>query len=199
MSNEEDLMADANLTSEQKYQRDYYQQNKEDRQSYAKDRWEHDLEYREREIQRAKDRRARERASKASSRFVQMIEERRAEADDTCNPLLTDVDGEQVLVYTSGSLSREVGRSARAIRMWLNDGTLPGATVFIQRRAYFSERFCNAVYRACEELFYLNGRGEKKILKRLIVKELAKEGITYVPTAHRGDNSVRTVAVAEGE
>ena len=186
------------LTPEQEYQRQYYREHKDERRDYAKDRWDNDREYREREIQRARDRRARQRADKASDRFKAMVESRRAEKDNTCCPLLTEVEEEQVLVYTSGSLSREVGRSTRAIRMWLNDGTLPGATVFIQRRAYFSERFCQAVYRACEELFYLNGRGEKKILKRLILKELAQEGITYVPTAHRGDNSVRVVANAEG-
>lgn len=200
---------DETLTREQEYQRQYYQDNLEERRRYAQDRWRNNREYQQREIQRAKDRRALARAAKASDRFKAMVEERRAEGAETRPPLLTRVEGENVEVYTTGSLGREVGRSDRAIRMWLRDGTLPGATVFATvrndesgrdvRRAYFSKRFCAAVYKACEELFYLNGRGEKKVLKRLIMKQLHEADITFVPYEHRGDNGVRVKASIEGE
>ena len=188
------MSTDETLTKEQKYQRDYYQDHAEERRQYAKDRWENDREYREREIQRSSDRRALERAEKGRKRFKAMVEKRKAEDPDTRCPLKTEIDGEPVWVYTTGELAREVGRSPRAIRAWLREGALPGATIWIKGRAYFSERFCKAVYAACEELFLLDGRGDKKVLKVLIIKALRKEGITYVTYEHRGDNSVRVRA-----
>lgn len=199
MSKKKTSPTDENLTADQKYQKEYYREHKDDRRDYSKDRWDNEPGYRKREIQRARDRRATVRAGKATDRFRSLVEARRKDDTDVCQPLLTLVGDDKVLVYTSGSLSREIGRSPRVIRMWLQDGTLPGATVFVQRRAYFSERMSKAVYRACEELFHLNGRGEKRILKRLIARELARDKITYVPYSHRGDNSVRVLATTNGE
>lgn len=196
---EEDMGAEEKLTSEQTYQRQYYRDHITERKDYAQDRWENDREYRRREMQRAKDRRAQERAGKASDRFRAMVDERRGALEETRTPVRTWEGDENVMVFTAGSLAREIGRSKRAVGAWLRDGTLPGATVFLDvrcengrvvRKPFFSKQFGGAVYRACEQLFYLNGRGEKKVLKRLIRDEMTKTKIIYVPYAHRGDNSV---------
>ena len=169
------------LTAEQEYQRDYYRRNKKLRTSQLRDKWKNDPRWKEQEQERARERRGRLRAGKAQERFEEMIEEKRDAGERTRPPRPALINGEAVQVWTTGSLGREVGRSARAVRGWLRDGILPGATVFVDDAAFFSRRFCQAVYKACERLYYLNGRGEHKVLKRLIREELAEEAISFVP------------------
>ncbi len=168
------------MTAEQEYQHDYYLRNKKKRTKTLKEAWKNDPRWRASEQERARERRGRLRSAKAGPRFEQMIKERRAAAERTRPPRFVLINRQDVQVWTSGSLGREVGRSPRTVRGWLRDGTLPGATAYVDGAAFFSHRFCQAVYLACERLYYLNGRGEHLVLKRLIREELAKEGISFV-------------------
>lgn len=168
-------------TREQRYQAEYYQLNKAKRTRRNKRRWREDPEYRRREQERLAKRRAFERAEKASDRFQAMIEERRDREEVTKLPRFIVIRKRLVQVWSTGDLGREVGRSPRAVRMWLNKGVLPGATVFIKGAAWFSRVFCMAVHRACERLYYLNGRGKRTVLARLVREELVAARISYVP------------------
>jgi len=181
------------LTPEQEYQREYYRTNKAKRKRELRERWHNDPAFRRAEQERARKRRGELRAEKASDRFREMIEEKRKVMKTTRPPRLVMVGtGAPVEVYTTGSLGREVGRNARAIRAWLHKGVLPGATAYIGGSAYFSKRFCLAVFRACERLYFLDGRGDRQVLKRLVREELTKDSISYVPRG-QDDNSDRAV------
>jgi hypothetical protein len=185
--------------SEQEYQRRYYQEHRQERTKLLRERWRHDPEYRAREQERAKKRRGELRAQRAAERFEQMIERKQAAGGVTRPPRFVMLRGQPVQVWTSGSLGREVGRSPRAIRGWLRDGVLPGATAYIGEAAFFSRDFCEAVWRACKRIYYLDGRGDKQVLKRIIREELAAGRVSYVPP--NGDNEqdrVTATAVAAG-
>jgi len=192
------------------YQATYYQEHKTERTEKLRDKWHNDPVWQQRERERAKKRRALIRAEKADGRFDQMIVERRQEMTPTRPPrfiviggkLKGDriVGGEIVQVWTTGSAGREVGRTARAIRSWLTHPkhakrALPGASCFTKDgAAWFTWAFAEAVRCACERLYYLNGRGDRKVLRRLVIEELAEAGITYVPTG--GAEADRVAAVA---
>lgn len=171
------------LTSEQEYQRDYYRENKDARSKELSERWHNDPVFRDKERDRNKKRRALIRAPRAPNRLKEMIEERRAEHVATRPPRFAVVGGrvkgdriiggKVVQVWNTGSLSRELGRTPRAVQAWIRRGELPGATCFTRDgRAWFSERFAEAVLRACAKLYFLNGRGDRKVLCRLINEEL---------------------------
>lgn len=169
-------------TAEQQYQAEYYEANKTKRRKKLKHKWKTDPAFREQERQRNKKRRALLRAEKAAGRFEQMVAEKREQAEQTKPPRFIEIDGEVVQVWTTGSLGREVGRSARAVRTWMRRGDLPGASVFTRDgAAWFTREFCEAVREACKRLYYLNGRGDRKVLRRLIAEELESASISYVP------------------
>ncbi len=179
-------MNDAKRTQEQEYQRTYYQEHRDDRSRAGRERWRDDPVYRANEQERARRRRGELRAKRAGLRFEQMVSAKQAVAGPTRPPRFVMLRGKPVQVWTSGSLGREVGRSPRAIRGWLRDGVLPGATAYIGEAAFFERDFCAAVWRACQRIYYLDGRGDKQVLKRIIREELAAGQVSYVPP--NGDN-----------
>jgi hypothetical protein len=182
-------------TSEQAYQQAYYEAHKAERTKKLRRQWREDPVFRRKERERNRSRRALLRAERAGARFADMVEARRKDKAATKPPRFITIDGEVKQVWTTGSLGREVGRTARAIRTWMRRGDLPGASAFTRDgAAWFTLEFCQAVYRACERLYYLNGRGDRKVLRRLIMEELATAGVTFIP--YGSEDSERVTAVA---
>jgi hypothetical protein len=169
------------LSPEQKYQRDYYRTHKESRSDAHKRRWRTDPDYRQREIERARRKRAIARARDAANRFEQMVEEKRKAAKPTRRPRLAQIDGEDVFVYTTGSVAREVGREDATIRAWLAQEVLPGPSLWIGVRAHFTEDYAKALRAACKRLLCLDGRGDLDVLKRLVREELIRRQVSFVP------------------
>ncbi len=179
------------LTKEQQYQKDYYEQNKRKRSDQNKWNWKNNPVYREKERKRCALRSAYRRSETAGDRFKNMIAEKRGEMSGTAKPQRAEIDGEVVWVYSTGSLGREIGRSARATRTWLthpdvSKRALPGASIFVHGVAYFTKEFCEAIYDACRRLYYLDARGTRAKLFGLVMEELATAGVSYVPVG--GDN-----------
>jgi hypothetical protein len=171
---------EAELTPDQKYQRDYYEKHKQTRSEQHKQRWRTDPAYRKREIERARRKRALERGKKAPERFEAMVEEKRKQAKPTRRPRLVDIDGKKVFVYSTGSVAREVGREDATIRAWLAQDVLPGPSIWIGQRAHFTEEYAKALRAACKRLLRLDGRGDLDILRRLVREELAERKVSTV-------------------
>lgn len=166
---------------EQRYQREYYEKNKKKRSLAHKKRWKEDEDYREREIARQRKRRAEARKETASDRFDAMVEEKREALKPTRKPKFVEVGGKRCFVFSTGTLAREVGREDGTIRAWLVSGVLPGASVWIGRRAHFTENYCTAVRNACRRLYSEDGRGDLEILKRLVREEFESAEVFYKP------------------
>lgn len=186
------------LTEEQRYQRDYYRKHRKKRSKKHKERWRKDREYREREIQRQREKRAEARKATASERFEQRVEEKRQAEKPTRKPRLADVNGRRVFVYGTGSLAREVGREDATIRAWLAQDVLPGASVWIARRAHFTVEFSQAVRNACKRLYEEDGRGNLDILAQLVRAELRKADVSYVPETDGERVQPEDIEVEEG-
>ena len=171
---------DTTTDSERQYQASYYQRVTKTRRE---GRWHSDSEYREKEQDRARKRRALKRAETADSRFDEMVERKKQKMSKTQAPRDVWIRGKPVRCYSSGSLGREVGREARTIRLWLDATYLPGATAFLgigKPDAYFSAAFCKAVKRACRRLYRLDARFPRDKLRGLVIEELARAGESYV-------------------
>ena len=172
------------LTKEQLYQRSYYQEHRAARAARHKKRWAENTEYREREIDRQRKRRQESREASVQDRFDRRVDEKREAARPTRRPQYVEIDGERTYVYGVGSFAREVGREDATIRSWLVHSVLPGASIWIGRRAHFTKEFVSAVRSACRAMLTKDGRGCNEELGNLIRAELDKRGIKY--TAKRG-------------
>jgi len=175
---------------ERRYQHGRYLETRKTRLDRAKERWASDPEYRLRESERAKDKRASARAASAGERFTASVAAVKAQAPKTRAPRMATVDGREVWVYSSGHLAVEVGRCPMTVREWLDEGVLPGATVRDgSGRYWFSSAFISAVARATVEVLRRDARGKRDILRRLMLDELEAARVSYVPLG--GDESVR--------
>jgi len=176
---------------ERDYQADYYQRVQKTRR---RGKWHQDSDYREKEQERARRRRALKRAETADDRFDAMVAEKKAMMSRTQAPRDVWIDGRPVRCYSSGSLGREIGREARTIRLWLDNTYLPGASAFLgidKPDSYFSEAFCEAVKRACRRLYKLDARFPRDKLRGLVLEELAAARVSYVPVGGTEDDRVR--------
>lgn len=84
-------------------------------------------------------------------------------------------------VYPVGVLAAKIGRSSPTLRFWLENDVLPGATIAFARRCYFTLAFMEAVRRAQQRVYELNGQGRRDVLADLIRQELKNAGETWVP------------------
>jgi len=172
----------ARFSKERRYQHGRYLETRKTRLAHAKERWASDPEYRLRESERAKDKRAEARAASASERFSTSVAAVKAQAPKTRAPRIVTVDGHEVWVYSSGHLAVEVGRCPMTIREWLDDGVLPGATIRDgSGRYWFSSAFISACARAVIEVLRRDARGKRDILRRLMLDELERAKVSYVP------------------
>jgi len=183
--------ADDAAQKEREYQHRYYEEHKKQRSAQRKHRWRCDPEYRRRINERTRLRRAKARAETADQRFSEMVEAkkertlaRRKKGRKYSMPWRKVPVGEGgagpfTRVYSAGYLALEVGRETATVREWLTSNVLPGCSIWIGDRAFFTREFIDSVYAACERLFYLDGRGLRSVLRRLINEELVRRKVPY--------------------
>jgi hypothetical protein len=99
-------------------------------------------------------------------------------------------------VFPVGMLAVKTGRSSPTLRFWIEHGILPGCTIAFARRCYFSPGFMDAVLKALERVYLLNGQGRRDMLGRLIREELTNAGETWIP---RGGSERDRVRLLRGE
>lgn len=191
------------------YQHDYYLKTRKDRLKAHRERWNEDPEFRKAALDRAKEERATVRGAKAHAKFQAMIDranadEEKKRADQEKRAVkakrkglrgphgprrqpyglrklsLTGKADDLVEFYPSGTFALTIGRKTETIRDWLKAKVLPGASAFFGGKAYFTESFIQAVYRACESLYFKDGNGRLEILRDLIMRELALASESYV-------------------
>jgi len=164
------------------YQRERYLLTRTERAEKAQARWWNDAEYREREIRRAQDRRALQRAEVAGSRFMARCV---AVADDADKPhrppTLVKIGTQEREVFSVAYLALRCGRRAATVRQWVEDGVLPGVSAVVGHRAKFTETFILSVAEACRRVLELDGRGDHKRLRLLVIEELERAHESYVP------------------
>lgn len=173
---------DEDLTPEQRYQREYYRKRKEERSKQHKERWAKDDDYRQREVERQRRKRQEAREAVADKRFKSRVKAKRKERKPTRRPKFVELaTGERCYVYGTGSMAREVGREDATIRSWLAAGILPGASIWIGRRAHFTPEFISAVRSASKRMLMEDGRGNNERFGALVLEALREAEVHFEP------------------
>lgn len=176
---------------ERQYQHDYYKRRRKKLLAERRHRWRTDPSYRERETERARKARAIKRSESAEERFESKVEEKKDLERVPRRGRLVEIDGKREWTYTTGSLGAYIGREPNTIRAWMDQGVLPGASIFIGNSRRFTRGFCDAVRAACRRLYFISGRGERSVLRRLIMEELERAGESYVPKGGTEEDRIR--------
>lgn len=170
----------------------WYEKNRERRNKRRREKYHNDPDHRKKVLDGCKRRRPRLRREKAQEKFeakLQEARERELEQSEETDygggrkglPRFVSVAGQEMWVYTSRKLAVECGRGKSTIRAWLAHEVLPGCTIVIKGRYYFSTAFIKAIRRACKRVYLIDGNGSRDVLAELIREELAKAGCSYVP------------------
>lgn len=177
------------MDDEQRYQAEYYRDHAKKRSKARAKKWREDADYRAREINRMRERRAAERKRRGADKFEQMVAERREEEADNSKPhrraRIVTVGKQRVWVWGTSKLAAAVGKTEATIRAWLASGVLPGCSVWMGRRGgqrarpHFSKAFIAAVEDACRQLYVEAGRGDLDVLRRLVLYSLSEHGLVY--------------------
>lgn len=176
---------------EREYQHEYYKRRRKKLLAERRHRWRTDPKYRQRETERARQARALKRSENAKARFEAKVDEKKDLDRVPRRGRLVEIEGKREWVYTTGSLGAFIGREPNTIRAWMDQGILPGASIFIGNSRRFTRGFCLAVRAACRRLYFVSGRGERSVLRRLVMEELEKAGESYVPKGGTEEDRVR--------
>jgi len=174
---------------EKQYQAEYYKRHRKERSDCLKRLRRIDPEFRQREIARAKNARARARSRRASERLAESVRAKAQDNSPTRLPRWVEVDGVRQWMYGTTSFGRMVGRSPATVRLWLAQGTLPGCSLEICGRSLFTEKYAVIVKKALEEAYRYDGRGKCRVFKELVMAELQAAGETWVPYTASLENS----------
>jgi hypothetical protein len=168
------------------YQSAYYRRTKPERQARNQFRWRGDPEYRRRESDRTRSKRALARAECVAARINEAVDAKRCDVEDTRVARDVFVDGRDQKCYSTGSLAREIGRDSVTVRSWLTAGVLPGASHWTNDgRAWFTADFSGVVRAAMRRLYLLDGRGPLGLLRQFVREELERAGLHVEPKPAR--------------
>jgi len=175
--------------------RKWYEENRESFNANRRKRYKKDREYREAVLERSRSRRAAARRRRAEERFERNRSEptpprgatsagrrglpRCVRPIDSVRGPRDDAKGQWV--YSTRYLADAVGRSQATVRSWLAGGVLPGSSIELGGRYWFTQPFIDAAARAVRAMYEHNGNGSRKVLAALVESELRDSGVSWVP------------------
>lgn len=165
------------------YQRDYYRRMRKSRNRSRRQRWRADPKFRQQHLDRMQESRAAARKVTAPKKLEAAIASKKDRA--TRHPRLADVNKVRVLVHTTGALAQRVGRESGTVRAWLDEGVLPGCSIVIGGKCWFTDGFIAAVREALERLLVEDARAPRERLKSLAAEALRTAGETWVSAPQR--------------
>lgn len=180
------------------YQQEYYERNRQSRNDTRKHRWRSDLDFRNRLLEQMKEKRAFARQETVDDRLIEAIrakeaiDEQREEESSrraTRRPRLVEINGVKKFVYSTGALAHSLGRESQTLRAWLSAGVLPGCSVVIGNKAWFTQGFGQAVFQALRRTMLLDARAPRDMLRGLVREELEIAHEPWVPAPQRKGGS----------
>lgn len=100
------------------------------------------------------------------------------------------VVGEPELVFSAGAFANRIGRTPATIRFWIDTGVLPGPSIRLGGRAYFTDQYISAIIKASKRLYEESGVGSLDKLKALARQELREAGQSWIPKGGTEDDRV---------
>ena len=163
------------------YQRDYYERTRKDRNKARRERRKSDMRFRDKSNKQQRQRRAKHRAEAAPDKLkAEVAEKFGIRGGKHRRPRYVTLGAERILVYTTGALARAIGRECATVRAWISEGVLPGCSVVIGGRCWFSERFARAVYDAIRFVMERDARTPRAMLRRVIRAKLREANVMWV-------------------
>jgi len=167
----------------------WYEQNREKYNAARRAKYEKDAKYRKRVRGAASTSRAKVRKARADEKFDEDVRrnlERRPDKVDgvgrSGHPRFAEVDGTSQWVVSTRYLADRVGRTQSTVRVWLNEGVLPGCSIVFGHKYYFTLTYVDVIVRAVKRLYREDGNGSRDVLKRIILEELKANGnVSWVP------------------
>jgi predicted GIY-YIG superfamily endonuclease len=166
----------------------YYEQNRDNLATRARRRWRNNEGgYRDRGLQRAQDKRALARAQVADKKFAKRRERmlkasprtKRARLIGSEDPSAEDDTG--TWVWSSGVLAIHCGKSPPTMRTWIEERVVPGCTIILGDRYWFSLALLEAIAEGVRKTLFIDGRGPHSKLRRYIATEIERRGVPIVP------------------
>ena len=134
-----------------KYQRDYYDDNKDKISEQRSERWKENRLLRNAQAKRDKEARSLKRADRHADKLLELKKTSDAywEVHGLQDPRLFRVGRKDILIYSTGHLAKHVYRSPQTIRRWISRRVIPGATmVNTAGWCWFSRPFMDCVFTA---------------------------------------------------
>ena len=122
------------------YQKKYYSDNRDKLARQKAEKYANDPEYKRRQIEGNKARRAKRRALLADKK----IKREKAESLERWKdrkipgPRIMQVEGTKQVCHSKSDFARYIGRSNETVRRWLTNGVLPGVSAVVHGKSYWS-------------------------------------------------------------
>jgi len=167
----------------------YYDQNRAELAGRARDRWHNNVGgYRDRGLARAQDKRALARAKVADGKFEKRQKKMLKASPRTKRPRLTQVDDDPsaeedggVWVWSSGVLAIGCGKSPPTMRTWIEERVIPGCSIIMGDRYWFSAPMMDAIAEGILRTLYVDGRCPHNKLRRYIAAEIEAREVPLAP------------------
>ncbi len=163
------------------YHRDYYLRNRKRRKRQRKARWQNDPKFRKTQLKQMKLVRGEKRKTEAIIKLAARIAKKASAARPQRHPRLADVNGRRELVYTTGAVALRAGREPLTIRDWIADRVLPGVSIVIGNKGWFTQGYIDAVFAALRRCVMEDARTPRDLMHKYTREALREAGEKWVP------------------
>jgi len=127
------------LNSERKYQRDYYEKNKEEILRKRREKYQGDAEYRAKVMERAR---------KYRKKQCPLTEIRGRKKGPLPPVRVNAKSGKLVQAYSTGYVADKLGITMQTLRKWVRKGKIPETPYWISTGRVWTQRMVNAMIKA---------------------------------------------------
>jgi len=93
----------------------------------------------------------------------------------------TDDGTDEAWVYSSGVLAAICGKSPSTIRTWIENRVVPGCSIYVARKYWFTEELMRAIAEGYRKTLFVDGRAPHGVLRRWIIQTIEERGVFYTP------------------
>ncbi len=97
-----------------------------------------------------------------------------------------DEGADEAWVYSSGTLAAICGKNPSTIRTWIEERVVPGCSIHMSGRYWFTEELMRAVAEGYRKTLFLDGRAPHGKLRRWVRQEIKDRGIHVEPFPPKG-------------
>lgn len=93
---------------------------------------------------------------------------------------------DETWVYSSGTLAAFVGKDPSTIRTWIEERVIPGCSIEMSGRYWFTEELMRAIADGYRETLFLDGRAPHSKLRRWVRATIEERGVKFSAFPEKG-------------